>query len=160
VWLKEQFGRRAYFPDENKKFAFGNDAGHGIYILIVEGAPYQHQTGASVPVGVPMAAGPSSGQSTVLQQPLYKPVGGSGKNREPTLSLKVVQATMQQSPGGKPEFTRLSQAFIDITDSTANVPFITSVIRSKWGSEYVLVTADGLQIEDSSGTQGKRLLYT
>ena len=105
-------------------------------------------------------AGPSSGQSTVLQQPLYKPVGGSGKNREPTLSLKVVQATMQQSPGGKPEFTRLSQAFIDITDSTANVPFITSVIRSKWGSEYVLVTADGLQIEDSSGTQGKRLLYT
>ena len=87
-----------------------------------------------MPVGVPMvAAGPSSGQSTIPQQPLYKPVGGSGKNRDPTLSLKVVQATMQQTPGGKPEFTRLSQAFIDITESTANVLFITSVIRAKWG---------------------------
>ena len=160
MWLKEQFGRRAYFPDENKKFTFSSHAGHGIYTLIVEGAPYQHQTGASVPVGVPMVAGPSSGQSTVPQQPLYKPVGGSGKNRDPTLSLKVVQATMQQTPGGKPEFTRLSQAFIDITESTANVPFITSVIQAKWGGEYVLVTADRLQIEESSGTQGKRLLHT
>jgi len=43
-------------------------------------------------------------------------------------------ATMQQTLGRKPQFTQLSQAFIDITDSTANVPYITSVIQSKWGS--------------------------
>ena len=69
---------------------------------------------------------------------------------------------MQWTTGGKPEVTRLSQAFIDITESTANVPFITSaMIQAKWGgSEYVLVTADGLQIKESSGTQGKRLLHT
>jgi len=72
VWLKEQFGRRVYFLDENKKFAFRNDAGYGIYVPIAEGAPYQHQTGASVPVGVPMAAGPSFGQSTIFQQPLHE----------------------------------------------------------------------------------------
>ena len=107
-----------------------------------------------MPVGVPMVAGPSSGQSTVPQQPLHKPVGGSGKNRDATLSLEVVQATMQQTPGDKPEFTWLSQAFIDYTESTANVPLITSAIRAKWGGQ------DGLQIEESFGTEGKRLLHT
>ena len=32
--------------------------------------------------------------------------------------------------------------------------YITSVVQRRCGSDYVLVTADGLVIEDSSGTQG------
>ena len=55
---------------------------------------------------------------------------------------------------GKPEFTLQTQPFVDVTESTANVIYITSAIQSKWGSQYVLVTSDGLQIEDGSGTQG------
>ena len=125
VCLKEQFGRRAYFPDENKKFAFSNGAGHGIYALIAEGAPYQRQTGASVPVAVPMAAGPSFGQSTVFQQPLHEACWWLWKEPGAHIEFRSGASSNAANSWGKPEFTRLSQAFIDITDSTT---FITSMI--------------------------------
>lgn len=61
---------------------------------------------------------------------------------------------MKRQPNGKFEFTSTSQAFIDVTDSTANVHYITNVVQKRWGTDFQLVTADGLQLEDSSGTQG------
>ena len=70
------------------------------------------------------------------------------------LNVKVVQATMRRQANGKLEFTSTGQAFIDVTDSTANVHYITNIVQKKWGAEFQLVTADGLQLEDSSGTQG------
>ena len=51
-------------------------------------------------------------------------------------------------------FDKVGQAFIDVTESTANVLYITSVVQRKWGKGYKLVTGDGLTIDDSSGTQG------
>ena len=71
------------------------------------------------------------------------------------MNVKVVQAHVSKSATGKLEFHRLGQAFIDVNESTANVFHITDVIQNKWGDDYVLVTGDGLQVEDSSGTQGK-----
>ena len=44
---------------------------------------------------------------------------------------------------------RLQQMFI--------THYISSVIKQKWGEDYVLVTSDCLELEDSSGTQGKYL---
>ena len=41
-----------------------------------------------------------------------------------------------------------------MTEGTANIHYITSVVQQKFGSEYTVVTGDGLRIEDSSGTQG------
>ena len=61
---------------------------------------------------------------------------------------------MKTSIGGKAEFTPQTQTFVDVTESTANVIYITTAVQRKWGSQYVLVTSDGLQIEDGSGTQG------
>ena len=34
--------------------------------------------------------------------------------------------------------------------------YIRNAVQKRWGEEYTLVTADGLEIEDSSGTQGRR----
>ena len=73
--------------------------------------------------------------------------------RVQTVNVKVVKATMKTG-GGKAEFTPQTQTFVDVTESTANVNYITSAVQRKWGSQYVLVTSDGLQIEDGSGTQG------
>ena len=65
-----------------------------------------------------------------------------GGGRISLMKIRSLHLAAMQTPGDKPEFTQLSQAFIGITESTANVPFITSAIRAKWGGEYVLVTAD------------------
>jgi len=51
------------------------------------------------------------------------------------------------------EFQPLSQMF-ELVDSTANVEHILGVIQHRWGSEYTLVTHDGLQLEESPATQG------
>ena len=66
----------------------------------------------------------------------------------------VIQATMRRLPNRKHKFTNKGQAFVDVTDSTANVDYINNVIQKRWGREYQIVTADGLPLEDSSGTQG------
>ena len=73
-------------------------------------------------------------------------------------NVKIVQAQACKTPGGKLQFTKIGQTFIDVTEHTATVEHITSVIQRKWGEDYVLVTADGLRLEDSSGTKG--FVYT
>ena len=98
---------------------------------------------STAPIATP---GPSS--SAVRQ---LVPVSRKGN----TINVKVTQATMKRLPNGKHEFTNTGQAFVDVTESTANVDYITNAIQRRWGSDYQLVTADGLQLEDSSGTQGK-----
>ena len=52
------------------------------------------------------------------------------------------------------EFHHIGQFFVDITEATANVNYIVSVVQRKWGEDHTIVTADRLQLEDCSGTQG------
>lgn len=35
--------------------------------------------------------------------------------------------------------------------------YVTNAIQNKWGQDHVLVTGDGLPIEDYSGTKGNSL---
>ena len=59
----------------------------------------------------------------------------------------------------KPIFTRHGQIFVNITDSSANLTHILTGVREEFGDEYVVVTADGLEVRDSSGTQGEDNFY-
>ena len=52
------------------------------------------------------------------------------------------------------EFDRLEQTFVSIDESSTNINTITNAVQKKWGADYIIVTGDGLQIDDSSGTQG------
>ena len=63
---------------------------------------------------------------------------------------------MKRLANGKCEFANHGQTFVDVTESTSNVNYIRNAVQKRWGEEYTLVTADGLEIEDSSGTQGRR----
>ena len=52
--------------------------------------------------------------------------------------------------GAKPEFQALNQMYIELHNITANVGFIAEAVKKQCGSEYIVVTNDGLEIEDSS----------
>lgn len=43
---------------------------------------------------------------------------------------------------------------LDLSDWTANVKHVLEEIQQRWGEDYVLVTLDGLELEDCEGTQG------
>ena len=62
---------------------------------------------------------------------------------------------MIKSHGKKPEFQCLSQLYTDITDTTANVDYILTIVPRRWGEDYTLVTNNGLELLDSPGTRGK-----
>ena len=55
----------------------------------------------------------------------------------------------------KPEFNAIGQTHIDLVDATANVEFVTGTIQKRWGTDFVLVTNDGLELEDVPATQGQ-----
>ena len=76
------------------------------------------------------------------------------QRRLPSFSLKMLKATMIRRGRGKVEFTPSSQTYIDLVDTTANLEHIMAVLHRRWGSDYVLVTSDGLELEDSPATQG------
>ena len=52
------------------------------------------------------------------------------------------------------EFERLEQTHISLDEHNANVNMVTNAVHLKWGPEYVVVTGDGLEVDNSSGIQG------
>lgn len=44
--------------------------------------------------------------------------------------------------------------YIELTEATAYLDYIIEVIRKRWGTEYILVTSDGIKLEDSPATHG------
>ena len=94
---------------------------------------------------------PDQGASAALaaEQPHFR------KNVPQQCNVNIVRAELEWCLSGKPKFTPLEQLFITVTDASANINYILSVVQRKWGGDQVLVTGrDGLKIEDSSGTQG------
>ena len=67
------------------------------------------------------------------------------------MNIKIIRAKMDSSRSGKVEFTQEAQMHLDIAESTANV---FREVHQRWGEEYVIVTVDGLELEDCEGTRG------
>jgi len=151
VWLKEEFGPKAFFPNsDNSSFNLTSDVGVSVSSFIVNGNPATQQISTYTP-------GPSYSRSSNVVSPsvggiTYKPIFSAKKSN--SINVKIVQANVTKSATGKLEFHKLGQAFIDVSEVTANVYYILGVVQKKWGDDYVIVTGDGLKIEDSSGTQG------
>ena len=51
--------------------------------------------------------------------------------------------------GDKPSFAFTSQTYLKLTDTTAT-PNVCEQIQKQWGSEYIVVLTDGLEVEDCS----------
>ncbi len=79
-------------------------------------------------------------------------------SKEPTVNIKIVRAKMDSSRSGKVEFSQEAQMHLDVAESTANVNHILREVHQRWGEEYVIVTVDGLELEDCEGTKGKHVI--
>ena len=74
-----------------------------------------------------------------------------GKKKMASYSLKVTRAERE----GMKIINPTRQTYINVTDSTACVPFIVAQCREDFDDDSLeLVTANGLAIEDSESTRG------
>ena len=126
--------------------------GWSVTSLVVKGQPLKAVSSTS---GLTIAT-PSAGTS--IPGPSRTPFTAT-KKLSSLVTVKLVQAVMSRQPSGKPTFNRLGQTFVDVSEATANVTYIKLVVQQKWGHDYTLVTADGLELEDCSGTQGQNYAY-
>lgn len=159
MWLKDNFGPKVFFPDLSlTSFSLTSEVGLTIICLKVEGTSLT--TGAATAVPTVTSCGPGSSSSGRFTPGRFNPVPTFSQSRKEAghSTLRVVQANATfDKDTNKPVFNKIGQVFIDICESTANVHYVTSVMQQTFGSEYVLVTADGLRIHDSAGTQGMSL---
>ena len=148
TWLKDECDGTANFPEmEDGRFNLQNIQPYTT--LIVEGPTVNGFTPGALNFS---GRGQSVVPATSLPAPIYHSVTASKKV---TISIKVVKARMHiPKKGIKSEFQSLSQICIELTKSTANVSHMTGAVRKQWGSEYIIVTNDGLEIDDTSATQG------
>ena len=63
---------------------------------------------------------------------------------------------METFRSGKVEFTHEAQMHMDVSEPNANVVHITKEVQQGWGERYMIVTSDGLELEDCEGTQGEQ----
>lgn len=70
------------------------------------------------------------------------------------VNVKIVQAHLSFTPGGKPRFQPVGQVYVPVKEPTAKVPYVLSAIQQEFGQSHVIVTADGIELQDSLGTQG------
>lgn len=121
----------------------------------VEGSPSAvgaHQTAAVTLSATHTQPGSTthsySGFQSVTQQT-------SRKNSIGGFSLKVVQARITHiSDKGRPNFKMEGQTFIELCEKTPNVGYVLTWVQREFGPGYTIVTLDGLEVKDSSGTQG------
>ena len=140
MWMREEYGSHIFFPDATNT---RSELPVSVDYLIIEGTAAVQGPPSSVQVVTPVTTGSST-----------RPFVSSNQKKSQTFNVKIVQASLKWLPNGKPEFKQIGQLFIDITEATANIEYVQSVIQNKWGPYYILVTVDGLQLNDSPGTKG------
>ena len=148
VWLREESGSRAFFPDsQNTRFVLNDDVGVLITELVAMGSP--------VPGSTSQSAVRAPSISSLSNEPSTSGLQAQALRKTQSSSVKIIQASMKRLANGKLDFVPHNQTFVDVTEATANVNYITAAVQRRWGSDHSLVTSDGLQLDDSSGTQGE-----
>jgi hypothetical protein len=123
-----------------------------IFALCVEGDEVSGQSQGELPPPGDSVGSPKPQKETKFnsnEQPAPR-----GRPKSATLSVKIVLADMKLGPLNKPVFTPTDVAYCEVTEDTANAPFISSFVKQHFGSNYVLTSNDGLEIKDFSGTRG------
>lgn len=160
MWLKQAGGnlnavKQSFFLDvRNQHFEFTSDVGYILTHFSVEGSALAHYVASELSASAVSRAQLTSGRDSVPTTSSIQAIG----TRKTNVIIKIVQASVKRTGSGRVEFTPSGQAFIEVTDSTANVHYLNHAIKEKWGEDYCLVTGDGIKIEDSSGTQGRQIL--
>ena len=158
VWLRAEIDNRAFYPDELGHFNLQEMSLLFGSVLSVEGPNLPPGVAPSVTVSSTAQSsgiGASASYNSAPPPPAFRSVVPKhSSSKGPTVSVKVIRATMESFRAGKTEFSQEAQMHIDISESTANVEHVTKEVQQRWGEKYIIVTADGLQLEDCEGTQG------
>ena len=160
LFLRESGGPRAFFPDSaNRSFRFTSDVGTSVLSFNVEGTSAERNSiSESVALATPsisQSSGPSGYVSPYPSHQPSRPIFSAKKiTSDSSFTLKIIQARVIYGSNSKLSFVNSGQMFTSISESTATVPYLSTVIQDKWGEGYVLVTSDGLKVEDSDGTRG------
>lgn len=148
VWLQDDIDDTAFFPTEEGMFT-GLRCSQALY---VEGPPARPPQ-ASVPTG-----SGSSTLSSTQAPPQFRSVVPAARKGSPingNCRVKIIKAEMHwNTKTNKPSFIPSHQSYVEVQESTATVEYIRDDIRRKWGDSYILVTNDGLELENCSATQG------
>ena len=168
VWLRDYITSRVYLPDEEGCFA-----GFRPTILsriLVEGSDCEGTQSSSMGITLNATRGPgssrtgacgsgSSGGSGNRSRPGFRSViPGSGRPcfKEPSYFLKIVKAKMAKPKAkGKITVEVLDQSFLEMTEKEANVAVVSKHIVETWGSNWILVSAEGIEIGDCPATRGE-----
>ncbi len=154
VWLKEEFGNRAFFPGPGN-IEFSHEVGDFIFDLVVEGASVNSRQSLNGTATMMSPVTVTTLNSQAMTPTATSTSVGFRSTKSKSYSVRVAKATVTcSSNGSRVELHKYEQTFVDVTEDTANVNYILNVIQKKWGNNYVICTSDGIQIEDSSGTQG------
>ena len=158
--MRAEMDSRAFFPNELGHFHLQDSDLMFGSVLTVEGPNFplgqmQHAAISSTAQSSGMGASASYNSNLPPPPPAFKSVIPKPScSKEQVASVKVVRAVMNTSRSGKTEFTPEAQMHLDISESTANVEHVTMEVKQRWGEQYIVVTADGLELEDCEGTQG------
>ena len=174
TWLRDECDGSVYFPDQDSQFNLQDSDVSPYSALVVEGP-----TASGLNMRVGFSSGRTGGQSisstpaassSQHQSPLpsasSSAAAGHGPptfrsviapRKVPASLIKIMKANMiaAKKTGGKPEFQCTGQMYIELTDTTANVGQVCEAVRRQWGSEYTIVSVEGVEIDDSSATQGR-----
>ena len=145
IWLKDDIDGSAFFPSEDGTF----EGLVAYQTLLVQGEQIQSSHVASRTLNStptrPLDSETASGSA-------FRSVTRSSPSPV-TYNLKVIKATMKKR-SKKVTFDPIHQMYLEIKESTANVHYISLAVTKKWGKGYMLVTNDGLQLEDTEATRG------
>ena len=76
--------------------------------------------------------------------------------KTPASLIKIMKAKMTTAKrGGKPDFQCIGQMYLELTEAVANVGHVREAVRGQWGSEYTVLSVEGLEIDNSLATQGQ-----
>ena len=155
-WLYDEVENSTIFSDRNTG-KFDLSEVFDFSYLLVDGITVYSTSPATI--SSTLYPGESSCSSA---RPTFRSVLPSSTSRKsPALSqcsIKIVKANLQKGAGKKPTFEPLTTTYVELTEETANIEFITGIIKQRWGAAYTIVTNDAIPIEDSPTTQGLLIL--
>jgi len=160
--LKDSIEETLYFPRENGAFSLPEDKVLPFSTLTVEGRSLGQANARTTSVlSQPVSSGSAgSSHSATLILSSTAPYQGTSasmfrsvvaRRPPPSHTLKIVKARIVKN-GRRVQF--IPNLFVRLVESTANVDSITTAAREEWGTGILIVTHDGLRIENSPATRG------
>ena len=161
AWLRDEIDDTHYFPDEYGHFNLGEEGISPYTTLIVETSDVTvaaSSTNGTSSSSRSVTAGGGHGPSSSLNSmtPTFKSVTTPQGLKTKSYNLKIIRASMTMT-GRTAHFQHLRQT-LEMVDSTANLEYVVTLVQKRWGPEYVIVTNDGLKLEESPATQGRPII--